>query len=80
MKTLRIVLVVLVLACWAVGISAVLGVGPPTSAVFRVAMVGVFTLNILCGLWLYRVSGQNSIEWTLFGLVGNVNALKIKLK
>jgi hypothetical protein len=75
LKPLRIALVFLLLVCWAVGLFAVFGSGLPTTAAFRAAMLAVFVLNILCGFWLYRVSDSNSIEWALFGLLGNVNAI-----
>jgi hypothetical protein len=75
MKLLRMTLLVLVVISWGVGISAILGFFPPIGVVFRAATMGVLVINILCGIWLFRNSGQNNIEWGLLGFLGNFNAL-----
>ncbi len=75
MKLLRITLLVIVVISWAVEISAIFGFLPPTGFAFRAAIIGVLVINILCGIWLFRNSGQNNLEWGLLGLLGNVGAL-----
>ena len=75
MKLLRMALLVLVVISWGVGISSILGSLPPTGFAFRAATMGVLVINMLCGIWLFRNSGQNNIEWGLLGFLGNVCAL-----
>ncbi len=68
-------LLVIVVISWAVGISAIFGFLHPSGFAFRAAMIGALLINILCGIWLFRNSGENNLEWGLLGLLGNASAL-----
>jgi hypothetical protein len=38
-------------------------------------ITAIYTVNLICARYLYNKSSSNKIEWALFGILGNVNAI-----
>lgn len=38
-------------------------------------ITAIYIINLMCARYLYNKSNSNKIEWALFGILGNVNAI-----
>lgn len=73
---MRLFLVVLNILSYGTALYLVLR-GPYIESRDIVMMVSIVVLNLMCAWFLYSKAKTYKIEWSLFGLCGNLNAILI---
>jgi len=75
----RIILIFLVILSWGAGIIAYYDSyqmsNMPTYYYFSLPFIII--LNILCAKYLHLKAQKKKLEWALFGLLGNINAVLV---
>jgi len=71
-------LIILVILSYLGGVGAVAGISiargsVPFDILFIFSIVTV--CNVLSAFYLYKKAARSKVEWTLFGAIGNLNAL-----
>jgi hypothetical protein len=76
---LRLLLIVVNVLCWLGGASAVMALAEGGRLGWKDGLnLGILvTVSIVCATYLYWKVEGHRVEWTLFGLLGNVNALLV---
>jgi hypothetical protein len=75
---MRVFLIVLVILSYLSGVTAIITYSVDGGSL-RIDMLGIMLvvviINILSARYLYLRAPTKKVEWALFGLVGNVNAI-----